>query len=192
MTKNDLNKLVASLEATSNLENVEVLLKQRERYCLITQALTKKIDRITKQIQRLTSPAKDLLTVTDAIVNPTVAVSEPEEKVSTFAASGLPVDTDVKVVLRWVRRTGNRYQFIFENPENNKRFQVNRPVGPWSTDNARAVIRYTLKHLTGKTVSDSKLAEGMNNLCNVALENKVVIKVYGTQGSLNFQTVGTW
>jgi hypothetical protein len=190
MTKNDLTKLIASLEATSNLENVSVLLKQRERYCLITQALTKKIDRITKQIERLSSPVKDLLNLTDAILNPTEP--KPEPKLVSFGKTGLASGAAIKVILTYVRKTGGRYQFVFEDPNTGKQFQLSRPCGPWSTGNALKVIQYTLKHCTGQEVDYDNLQTAMDALCNKPLSAKVVIFVQPVSGALNWQTRASW
>jgi hypothetical protein len=188
----DLIKMMRIIDEATKAGKIELMQKQRQRLCELSTAFQKRIDKLTREINRAEGK-KDLLEVTKAITEATTTTTEePKEKLVSFAATGLPVDTDIQVRLVWVRRTGGRYQFVFENPKTGQRFQVNRPVGPWTTPEARAVIRYTLLHILGKKVTDSKLAEGMNALCNKPLKAQVVIKVYGTQGSLNFQTRGSW
>lgn len=191
MTKTDLKTIISSLEAVSKLENVEVLRIQRDRYCAITQALTKRIDKITKQIERLTSQNKDLLAVTDAIVNPTTEV-KPEPTLVPFSQTGLPTNKNIKVVLTWVRKTGGRYQFVFQDPTTGKQFQLSRPIGPWTTPASLSVIRYTLLHITGKKVGNNHLQQEMDALCNKPLKAKVVIMVQPVSGALNWQTRAAW
>jgi hypothetical protein len=192
MTKTDLKTIISSLEAVGKLENVEVLRIQRDRYCAITQALTKRIDKITKQIERLTSQNKDLLAVTDAIVNQTPA-TKTEPTLVPFSQTGLATNKNLKVVLTWVRKTGGRYQFVFQDPTTGKQFQLNRPVGPWTTPASLSVIRYTVNHITGKKgVGNNHLQAEMEALCNKPLQAKVVIMVQPVSGALNWQTRASW
>lgn len=191
MTKTDLKNLITSLDAVSKQENVEILRVQRDRYCEITKALARRIDQITRQIERLTGKNKDLMAVTEAITNPP-ADTKTEPTLVTFSQTGLPANKNIKVVLTWVRKTGGRYQFVFQDPTTGKQFQLNRPVGPWSTPASLSVIRYTLLHITGKRVGNNHLQQEMDALCNKPLQAKVVIMVQPVSGALNWQTRAAW
>lgn len=192
MTKTDLKKLITSLDAVSKEENVAILKVQRDRYCEITKALTRRIDQITRQLERLTGPTKDLLAVTDAIVNPTPE-TKTEPTLVPFSQTGLPTNKNIKVVLTWVRKTGGRYQFVFTDPQTGKQFQLSRPIGPWTTPASLSVIRYTVNHITGKKgIGNNHLQAEMDALCNKPLNAKVVIMVQPVSGALNWQTRGSW
>lgn len=191
MTKTDLKKLITSLDAVSKEENVAILKVQRDRYCEITKALTRRIDQITRQIERLTGPTKDLMAVTNAIVNPTVS-NKTEPTVVPFSKTGLEPNKAINVILNWVRKTGGRYQFVFTDPKTGNQFQLSRPIGPWSTPAAVSVIRYTLQHCAKKKVGNNHLQIEMDALCNKALSVKVTILVTPVSGALNWQTRGNW